>query len=67
MKKKSEWLRLEKSRNTRLWIETTIKAAVAITGVHALIASSPEAKCKIEGIKYEAKKKFEDLKSKFKK
>ena len=67
MKKRSEWLRLEKSRNARLWIETAIKATGVAIGAAAVVNNSPELKCKIEAVKFETKKKFEDIKSKFKK
>lgn len=66
-KKKSEWLRLERSRNARLWLETTIKAGGVLVGAATVINSSPELKLKYESFKYAAKKKVDGLVSKFKK
>ncbi len=66
-KKKSDWLRLEKSRNRRLWLETAIKAGGVLVGAATVINSSPELKLKYETFKYETKKKVDGLVSKFKK
>ncbi len=64
-KKKSDWLRLERSRNRRLWLETVIKAGGVLVGAATVINSSPELKAKYEAFKYEASKKVDSLVNKF--
>lgn len=66
-KKQSEWLRLEKSRNMRLWLETFAKILGVAVGTATVINNSPELKLKYETFKYETKKKVDGLVSKFKK
>lgn len=66
-KRKSDWLKLERSRNRRLWLETAIKAGGVLVGAATVINSSPELKAKYEAFKYEAGKKVDGLVSKFKK
>jgi len=67
MAKKSNWYRIERSRETRLWIGTIVKTVVGAATVYSVVNSSPELKCKLEAAKFEAKKKVDDIKTFFKK
>lgn len=66
-KKKSAYLRLEESRNCRLWIDTLVKGIGVAVATATLINNNPELRLKCETAKYEVKKKTNNLVSKFRK
>ena len=67
MAKKSEWLRVEKSREARLWIGTAVKTVVGIATVYAVVKDSPELRSKVEALKFEAGERVNAVKAFFKK
>lgn len=67
MSKMSARTRIERSREARLWVGTAIKAVVGAATVYSVVNSSPELKCKVEGLKFEVERRLDKVKSWFKK
>ena len=67
MAKKSNWYRIERSREARLWIGTIVKTVVGVATVYSVVNSSPELKCKLEAAKFEAGERVNKVKAFFKK
>lgn len=67
MAKKSNWYKIEKSREARLWIGTAVKTVVGMATVYAVVKDSPELRSKVEALKFEAGEKVKAVKTFFKK
>lgn len=66
-KKMSARMKIDRSRERRLWAKTLIDIAMLAVSTATLVNNSPELKCKVEGVKFEAEKKISQVKSWFKK